>query len=106
MEHARQWFVDLSRFMMGGSQAGCEEGGWEATGGGRASFRCRILKDWKPLDRRRGPGTAVLFKLIVLYFSTLLLCVTVLSSTEDAVLAFTLNSITSLPGLRAVFQIA
>lgn len=26
MEHARQWFVDLSRFMMGGSKAGCEQG--------------------------------------------------------------------------------
>lgn len=26
MEHARQWFVDLSRFMMGGSEAGCEQG--------------------------------------------------------------------------------
>lgn len=26
MEHARQWFVDLSRFMMGGSEAGCEWG--------------------------------------------------------------------------------
>lgn len=25
MEHARQWFVDLSRFMMGGSEAGCEQ---------------------------------------------------------------------------------
>lgn len=26
MEHARQWFVDLSRFMMGGSEAECEQG--------------------------------------------------------------------------------
>lgn len=26
MEHARQWFVDLSRFMMGGSEAGCKRG--------------------------------------------------------------------------------
>lgn len=36
MEHARQWFVDLSRFMMGGSEAGCEQGEsgrrWEAGG--------------------------------------------------------------------------
>lgn len=32
MEHARQWFVDLSRFMMGGSEAGCEQGGWGDSG--------------------------------------------------------------------------
>lgn len=38
MEHARQWFVDLSRFMMGGSEAVCERGEeswgrrWEARG--------------------------------------------------------------------------
>lgn len=41
MEHARQWFVDLSRFMMGGSEAVCERGeeSWgEAMGGTRASF--------------------------------------------------------------------
>lgn len=54
MEHARQWFVDLSRFMMGGSEAECERGESrgvrEATGGTRASFQCRILKDWKSLD--------------------------------------------------------
>lgn len=31
MEHARQWFVDLSRFMMGGREAGCERG--ESLGG-------------------------------------------------------------------------
>lgn len=34
MEHARQRFVDLSRFMMGGSKAGCEQGqpGWRWEG--------------------------------------------------------------------------
>lgn len=40
MEHARQWFVDLSRFMMGEGEAGCERGGREAMGGARADFRC------------------------------------------------------------------
>lgn len=54
MEHARQWFVDLSRFMMGGSEAGYERGesrgGRETMGGTRASFQCRILKGWKPVD--------------------------------------------------------
>lgn len=77
MEHARQWFVDLSRFMMGGSEAGCErgesQGGREAMGAMRASFQCRILKGWKPLDGWGGPSTVVLlFELIVFYFSTLL----------------------------------
>lgn len=50
-------------------------------------------------------GGGLLFELIVLDFN-ILFCVTVLFSSEGSVLAFTLNSITSLPGLRAVFHIA
>lgn len=54
MEHARQWFVDLSRFMMGGSQAGCEEGGWEATGGdGRRQGQLSV----QDFERLEAPGS-------------------------------------------------
>lgn len=104
MEHARQGFVDLSRFMMGGSETGCERaerfgGGGELKAKGPAFSEKLEISGWGG-----GPCTVVLlYELIVFYFSTLL-CV--LSSTEESVLAFTLNSITSLPGLRAVFQVA
>lgn len=43
MEHARQGFVDLSRFMMGGSETGCERaerfGGGGGIEGKRTSFQ-------------------------------------------------------------------
>ena len=36
MEHARHQFVDLSRFMMGGSNGGEGEGGWSRESGKEA----------------------------------------------------------------------
>lgn len=78
MEHARQWFVDLSRFMMGGSEAVCERGKRVGGGDGRHEgqllFQCRILKGWKSLGGGElggwvGPSTVEsLFDLIVFLF--------------------------------------
>lgn len=75
MEHARQWFVDLSRFIMGGSTAACDQRdtwrGRESMGSRTPCFQCWILECWKPLDG--GPITVVLlFEFIVFYFSILL----------------------------------
>lgn len=72
MEHARQWFVDLSRFMMGGSEAGCERG--ESQGGNGRHEGQLSVQDSVRLEASAwgGPSTAVLFELIVFYFSTLL----------------------------------
>lgn len=74
MEHARQWFVDLSRFMMGGSEAGCERG--EIQGGDGRQEGQLSVQDSERLEASGlgggGPSTAVLFELIVFYFSTLL----------------------------------
>ena len=71
MEHARQWFVDLSRFMMGGSEAGCEWGSET----GRQEGTSLSVQDSERLEVSGwgGPSTVVLlFELIVFYFSTLL----------------------------------
>lgn len=66
-----------------------------------------ILKHWKPLDGGGGSQhSGVVVWIDCVLFQRVALCITALSSTEEGVLAFTLNSITSLPGHRAVFQIA
>ena len=55
MEYARQWFVDLSRFMMGGSEAGCEQGVWgRKAGDGRQVDQLSVLD----AERLEAPGFA------------------------------------------------
>lgn len=56
MEHARQGFVDLSRFMMGGSETGCERA--ERFGGG-GNWRQKgqlSVKSWKSLGGEGVPA--------------------------------------------------
>ena len=60
MEHARQWFVDLSRFRKGGSEAGCEQR--ESQGGGRRQEGQLSVEDSERLESSGwgGPSTVVL----------------------------------------------
>lgn len=74
MEHARQWFVDLSRFMMGGKW-GCVRTGRESGGDGRREGQLSVQdSERQEVSGWGGPSTVVLllFELIVFYFSTLL----------------------------------
>ena len=88
MEHARQWFVDLSRFMMGGSEAGCEWGEVEGEGrrqeGRGPAFSAGLIGTESPRMGRGGVPKqwwCCSISAFVLLQHTAL-CITVLLSTE------------------------